>query len=65
LIAEYFNPSPVSIDYRGESEKLFKRDFAGEMLDSIPSLGLVDYGFVWSRGSFPQDDITWFLMEVT
>jgi pseudaminic acid biosynthesis-associated methylase len=63
LIAEYFNPSPVSIDYRGESEKLFKRDFAGEMLDSIPSLGLVDYGFVWSRGSFPQDDITWFLLE--
>ena len=29
LIAEYYNPSPVSIDYRGHKDRLFKRDFAG------------------------------------
>jgi len=33
LICEYYNPSPVSINYRGHNNKLFKRDFAGEMLE--------------------------------
>lgn len=64
LIAEYYNPTPVEIDYRGHSGKLFKRDFAGEMLDAYPDLRLVDYGFVWRRDPvFPQDDCTWFLLE--
>ncbi len=34
LIAEYYNPSPVAIKYRGHEDRLFKRDFAGEMLES-------------------------------
>jgi pseudaminic acid biosynthesis-associated methylase len=43
---------------------LFKRDFAGEIMDRHPQLQLVDYGFVYRRDpNFPQDDITWFLME--
>ena len=64
LVAEYYNPSPVSIPYRGHNDKLFKRDFAGEMLDVFSDLKLVDYGFVYRRDpAFPQDDITWFLME--
>jgi spore coat polysaccharide biosynthesis protein SpsF len=64
LICEYYNPSPVSIPYRGHSDRLFKRDFAGEMLDTYSDLHLVDYGFAYKRDtSFPQDDITWFLME--
>ena len=64
LVAEYYNPSPVSISYRGHSDKLFKRDFAGEMLDIYPNLDLVDYGFAYHRDNkYPQDDITWFLME--
>jgi pseudaminic acid biosynthesis-associated methylase len=62
LVAEYYNPHPVEIEYRGEMGKLWKRDFAGELLDLYP-LRLVDYGFIWKRGRFPQDDITWFLME--
>jgi pseudaminic acid biosynthesis-associated methylase len=63
-IAEYYNPSPVDLDYRGHSGKLFKRDFAGEMLDKYDDLELVDYGFVYRRDSqFPQDDITWFLLK--
>ena len=32
LICEYYNPSPVTLKYRGHENKLFKRDFAGEML---------------------------------
>ncbi len=64
LIAEYYNPTPVSIGYRGNSDKLFKRDFAGEILDKYPDLRLIDYKFVYHRdNNFPQDDITWFLLE--
>ena len=63
-ICEYYNPTPVAIPYRGHSERLFKRDFAGEMLDRFPDLDLVDYGFVYHRAPvFPMDDITWFLLR--
>jgi len=47
LICEYYNPSPVSIPYRGHADKLFKRDFAGEMLKRFSDLHLIDYGFVY------------------
>lgn len=64
LIAEYYNFYPVSIDYRGNKDKLFKRDFAGEMLDMFSDLKLVDYGFIYYRdNNFPQDDRNWFLLE--
>ncbi|MGQ3210419.1 pseudaminic acid biosynthesis-associated methylase [Shinella sp.] len=64
VMAEYYNPSPTSITYRGHEGRLFKRDFAGEMMDKYPSLKLVDYGFVYHRDPvFPGDDLTWFVME--
>lgn len=63
LIAEYYNPSPVSIEYRGQKDKLFKRDFAGEMLEMYPDLKLIDYGFTYHLDAFPDDDTTWFLLE--
>ena len=63
LIAEYYNPTPVSILYRGNSDRLFKRDFAGEFLDLFPDVVLRDYGFAYHRGTYPQDDINWFLLE--
>jgi len=64
LVAEYYNPSPVAIPYRGHSDRLFKRDFAGEILDQFPEMKLIDYGFAYHRDlDFPQDDISWFLME--
>ena len=63
LIAEYYNPTPVTILYRGNNDRLFKRDFAGEFLDLFPDLVLRDYGFAYHRGTYPQDDITWFLLE--
>lgn len=62
-VVEYYNPTPVELNYRGHSGKLFKRDFAGEMMDRFGDLQLVDYGFVYHRDRFPQDDLTWFLME--
>lgn len=64
LICEYYNPSPVTIPYRGHNDRLFKRDFCGDMLDFFPDLKLIDYGFTYRRDPvFPQDDITWFLMK--
>jgi pseudaminic acid biosynthesis-associated methylase len=64
LVCEYYNPTPVTISYRGHSDRLFKRDFAGEILDRHRDLSLLDYGFAYRRDpNFPQDDITWFLME--
>lgn len=64
MVAEYYNPAPVAIPYRGHSDRLFKRDFAGEIMDRHPQMQLVDYGFAYRRDpNFPQDDITWFLME--
>lgn len=64
MVAEYYNPAPVAISYRGHSDRLFKRDFAGEIMERHPQLQLIDYGFAYRRDpNFPQDDITWFLME--
>lgn len=63
LVSEYYNPSPVSISYRGEHERLFKRDFAGELIDRF-NMRLVNYGFSYHRDHyFPQDDESWFLLE--
>jgi spore coat polysaccharide biosynthesis protein SpsF len=62
-VIEYYNPAPVEILYRGHRGRLFKRDFAGELLDGW-NLDLLDYGFVYHRAhKFPQDDLTWFLLE--
>jgi spore coat polysaccharide biosynthesis protein SpsF len=64
MVCEYYNPSPVEVTYRGHEHALFKRDFAGEILDAYPELRLVDYGFTYHRDpQFPLDDSTWFLME--
>lgn len=64
LVSEYYNPTPVPIPYRGHTDRLFKRDFCGELLDRFPALRLVDYGFAYHRDpKIPQDDINWFLLE--
>lgn len=62
LIAEYYNPTPVEVIYRGMTGKLWKRDFAGEMIDKY-GLKLIDYGFTYRRDVAPQDDINFFLLE--
>ena len=64
LLIEYYNPSPVELNYRGNKDTLFKRDFAGEMMEKYPDLTLVKYGFRYHKDiTFPQDDLTWFLLK--
>ncbi len=63
-LAEYYNPTPVAVPYRGHDDRLFKRDFAGEMIKRFPDLRLVDYGFVYHGDpNFAGDDFNWFLLE--
>ena len=64
LIAEYFNRTPVMIEYQNQKDKLFKRDFGRLFVENFP-VKLVDYGFLWGfvydEAGF--DDITWWLFE--
>ncbi len=63
-VIEYYNPTPVEVDYRGHRERLFKRDFAGELMDNYDDLRLLDYGFVYRRdNNFIYGDENWFLLE--
>ena len=63
LVLEYYNPMPVQVTYRGHEGKLFKRDFAGDLIDNY-GLKLIDYGFIYKRDNWaPQDDMAWFLLE--
>ena len=64
LVVEYYNPVPVAVTYRGHTGRLFKRDFAGEIMDRHSHMRLIDYGFMYRRDpNFPQDDANWFLLE--
>lgn len=64
LIGEYFNRTPIMINYQGENDRLFKCDF-GKLFQENFSVQLIDYGFLWGdlydRAGF--DDITWWLFE--
>lgn len=64
LIAEYHNPTPVEVAYRGHSGRLFKRDFAAEMLETFQDLSIVGYHFAWKHDVYaPQDDLLVTLLE--
>jgi pseudaminic acid biosynthesis-associated methylase len=64
LMGEYFNRTPVMIEYHGEKDKLFKRDFGKMFLENFP-VKLVDYGFLWGHiyDDAGFDDITYWLFE--
>lgn len=63
LMSEYYNPTPVAVDYRGNTGQLFKRDFAGEFMTET-GFTLVDYGFVYRNDlKYQHNDTTWFLTE--
>ena len=62
-VAEYYNPTPIEIPYRGHGERLFKRDWCADLSQRFRDLRLIDYGFVYHGDTFALDDITWFLME--
>jgi spore coat polysaccharide biosynthesis protein SpsF len=63
LIAEYYSPRMEAVEYRGEKEALWKGPHAEQMLELFPDLIVLDYGFWWRKDKYPQDDLTWFLME--
>ncbi len=64
LIGEYFNRTPLSIEYQGEDDKLFKRDFGKLFIENFDAK-LIDYGFLWGHiyDAAGFDDITWWLFE--
>lgn len=64
LMGEYFNRTPVSIEYQGEKDKLFKCDFGKLFVENF-DVKLVDYGFLWGHiyDASGFDDITWWLFE--
>ncbi|HEX7887954.1 MAG TPA: pseudaminic acid biosynthesis-associated methylase [Ramlibacter sp.] len=64
LFGEYFNRTPVMIEYQGQQDRLFKRDFGKLFIENFP-VRVVDYGFLWGH-LYDQagfDDITWWLFE--
>jgi pseudaminic acid biosynthesis-associated methylase len=63
MVCEYYNPFPVTVEYRGNKDRLFKRDFAGELIEKF-DMKLVDYGFNYHKDKyFTNDDATWFLLS--
>jgi len=64
LMGEYFSRTPQMIEYRGEQDRLFKRDF-GKLFAENFNVRCVDYGFLWGHqyDSAGFDDITWWLFE--
>jgi spore coat polysaccharide biosynthesis protein SpsF len=64
MVCEYYSPAPLALPYRGHADRLFKRDFAGEIIDIYRNLELIDYGFAYHRDPVhPMDDLNWFLMK--
>jgi spore coat polysaccharide biosynthesis protein SpsF len=64
LMGEYFNRTPTTIEYQGEKNRLFKRDFGKLFIENF-DVKLVDYGFLWGHiyDAAGFDDITWWLFE--
>ena len=64
IVAEYFNRTPISISYRGEVDKLFKRDWGKFVLENFPAK-LIDYGFLWGHEYDDSgfDDITYWVFQ--
>ncbi len=64
LMGEYFNRTPVMIEYHGEKDKLFKRDFGKLFIENFP-VKVIDYGFLWGHlyDNVGFDDITYWLFE--
>lgn len=66
LIGEYFNRTPVMIEYQGQKDRLFKSDFGKTFIQEF-DVRLVDYGFLWGHiyDGAGFDDFTWWLFERT
>lgn len=64
LMGEYFSRTPAMIEYRGEQDRLFKRDFGKLFIENF-DVRLVDVGFLWGHlyDDAGFDDVTWWLFE--
>lgn len=64
IMVEYFNRTPVTIDYRGEKNKLFKCDFGKLFIENFP-VKLIDVGFLWGHiyDNAGFDDVTFWVFE--
>ena len=64
LFGEYFNRTPTMIEYQGQKNRLFKRDFGKLVIENF-SVKLLDYGFLWGHiyDAAGFDDITWWMFE--
>ena len=57
---EYSSDQPQAIEYRGQTDRLFKRDYGMCWHEHFPDLELVDYGFLWKRTG-AGDNSNWWL----
>lgn len=64
LMGEYFNHTPTQIEYRGQADRLFKRDF-GKLFHDNFDVQVVDYGFLWGTefDAAGFDNLNWWLFE--
>jgi len=64
LMGEYFNRTPIMLEYQGQKDKLFKRDFGKLFIENFP-VELVDHGFLWGHlyDNAGFDDVTWWLFK--
>lgn len=64
LLCEYYRPARQPIHYQGRNDLLWGDDFATRFLHVAGDLfSVIDYGFTWRYDNWPQDDVTWFLIE--
>ena len=61
IIIEYFSAEPEMKLYRGEADKLWKRDFGQFWVDNFP-LTTVACGFAWKHLT-GLDNLTWWIFE--
>jgi pseudaminic acid biosynthesis-associated methylase len=59
---EYFSDKAQEVEYGGQRERLFKRDFGSFWLDNFPDLEVLDYGFAWKRVT-GLDNLTWWVLR--
>jgi pseudaminic acid biosynthesis-associated methylase len=62
LAVEYFSVKPETVEYRGHTGMLWKRDFGAAYLDLFGDLVPIDVGFLWDRTT-GCDDSTWWLFR--
>ena len=62
IVAEYFNRTPISIEYHGEQDKLFKRDWGKFVIENF-DVKVIDYGFLWGYefDAAGFDDVTYWV----